>query len=101
MKDGRISLQGTPSDVWAADPDLQITSRHVDDLVISKSQDESCVDKVEKVQTEPQKRQKEEWKGNTTYLLVITILNFAWCDYNLVRLHVHHTRNFLCELWWF
>ncbi|XP_071810168.1 ATP-binding cassette sub-family C member 9-like [Asterias amurensis] len=67
MKDGRISLQGTPSDVWAADPDLQITSRHLADTA-GKSDGEACVDEAEierkRLQKLVMEKKKEEEKGN-------------------------------------
>ena len=47
MKDGCISLQGTPSDVWMADPDLKITSKHFADIA-AKSEAEVCDEEAEK-----------------------------------------------------
>ena len=67
MKDGCVSLQGTPNDVWAADPDLQITSRHLADIA-GKPDGEACVDEAEierkRLQKLVEEKKKEEEKGS-------------------------------------
>ncbi|XP_022080967.1 ATP-binding cassette sub-family C member 9-like isoform X2 [Acanthaster planci] len=69
MKDGRVSLQGTPNEVWVADPDLQITSRHLAEAA-SRSEAETGDEEAEKERQMllklVEEKKKEEERGNVS-----------------------------------
>ena len=75
MKDGCVSLQGTPAEVWAADPDLQITSRHLSEIA-SKSEAETVDEEAEKERQMllklVEEKMKEEEKGTLFFKFLST-----------------------------